>query len=176
MHHLKKAAIGAAAAALIVGYIASPYFTLHKLRSAIEAGDAEEVVSHVDFPALKENIKSTFTTQLMNNPHASPSAAVGAGLAMAFVGPAVDQMVSPANLERLLKDFKPKPETRRHAADIAQQPQPLELDTANGYQDLNTFSVKLQDKGNPDNHIIFIFKRSGLFTWKLSEVELPTAA
>ena len=56
--------IAIAAMVLVVGivavYLGSPYWTLYQIRSAATAGEGDRIATYVDFPAVRESIKSQF--------------------------------------------------------------------------------------------------------------------
>lgn len=104
-------AIGAAAVAAL--YAAYPYYTLHRLGAALEAGDRLALEQLVDWPSLREGVKSDLnalaTRALAEHagPGGDPDEALEAGIA-AILAPmvverAVEAYVTPAGIAELMR-------------------------------------------------------------------------
>lgn len=160
----------ALAAALPAGwYAASPHYTIAAMQQAAVSADASALEAHVDFPALRQSLKSALTTRLaaQTRADASPLAAFGASLALSFVDPFVESAVSPEMLRLALAgaaEFAPQPEIQALAL-IASPRIEIERDG------LNRFTASLE--GAPANAPQAIFHRHGL-GWKLTELRLPS--
>ena len=90
-----------AAVALIVAlgvtwYFVSPWYTLKQMREAAQSNDADALSAYVDFPALREDMKSEIMAQLMVKAQKDKSGmgALGTAMATAMVGPMIDGFVS----------------------------------------------------------------------------------
>lgn len=157
--------------ALVVGGSAYLYFTPHlalrELEGAARRGDTRALTQRVDFPALRESVKAQLRARIdqaaAQNPH--PLAALGSALAGAFSDPAVDAMVTPENLARML---------RGENMGGVQGPT-LQLDSS---------SVELRYAGRdrfeattapPPSGFTLILAREGWFDWKLVDVVLPAS-
>lgn len=167
-------------------YYASPYWTVRQLREAAEARDADRMSDFVDFPSLRESIKAELQASvvmpMLNDPKMkdNPFAGLGAMLAGAMLGPMIDSMISPAGLAAMLKQGPPsKPSevmSKPPAVDGA-APARGAVDEAvrSTYSGLNRFVVAYARPDEPiDRAPALIFRRDGLFSWKLSKVRLPT--
>jgi len=89
-------------------YIASPLWTLHELREAARAGDAKAFASYVDFPVLRENVKTQLRHQLADRIHSRGGiAALGAILVGGIVDDSIDRLVSPDALRIILEKMQP---------------------------------------------------------------------
>ena len=163
-----------AAVALILAlgvtwYFASPWYTLKQMREAAQSNDADALSAHVDFPALREDMKSEIMAQLMVEAQNDESGmgALGTAMASAMVGPMIDGFVSPAGLRaafianRNRKEAQPK----NKAAGAFDVSEDVEIER----RGFDEFAVG--SKSRPDGKMIF--KRHGL-GWKLSGVDLPT--
>ena len=172
---MKRALTAGAVGALLVlaaTSFASPWWTLHTLRDAAARHDGAAVAEKVDFPALRASVKEQMQASLKrdmgNGDGGSPFAAAGTGLAMALVNPLVDAVVSPDAVAAMIQHGKvsvgkahPEPE----AADPApQQDKPRH---ALHYRGWDRFAVTGDDGGS------FVFRRDGLWSWKLAGIELP---
>lgn len=70
-----KKLIGLAVAALLVGggaYAGSPYLAASNLKDAAISGDADQLESQVDFPAVRESLKSQISAALTQKMNSDP--------------------------------------------------------------------------------------------------------
>jgi len=177
----KTSAIAIAAAvatSLAFSSYASPYWTLHQMKAAIEVKDADRLSEHIDFPALRESFKGQMMT-MMNKRMASPEMAnnpfsgIGQMMAVALINPLIDAAVSPAGVLAMMESGKVRPATPgTPKADPAASGEPVtqeKLDYSVDYQGWNKVAISRpgQDAGR------FILKRTGLWSWQLSALELP---
>lgn len=166
---------------LVWAYFA-PQLTLRSMLKAAERGDAEALAKHVDFPALRQSLKSQFAIAAAERIGGDGSGGwrdFGAALATSAAAPAIDAMVSEQGLmlmftgRGLARDglaAVPADEaTGRNASggfDVKQ------WKTSAGYENLSTFEVTLQPQGDGVLPAKLIFKRHRLLWWKLSEIEI----
>lgn len=108
-----KASVAAAAVALAGYWYWSPLLTLHQMRAAAEARDADAFNDHVDYPRLRESLKGQFssmmTKQLASRPEpdndfAKAGAALGSVLGLAMVDRFVDALVRPEMVMRAMQE------------------------------------------------------------------------
>lgn len=167
------AAVAVAAALLALSSYASPYWTLHQMKTAIAEKDADGLSEHIDFPALRESFKGQMMT--MMNKHIesaemanNPIAAMGQMMGAALVNQVVDAAVSPAGVMAMMEAGKVKPGARpapQADADTAKETIDYSVDYR-GWSKV-AISTSQQDAGK------FILKRTGLWSWQLSALELP---
>lgn len=188
-------------AALGFGY-ASPYIALDHLKRAADARDAETVNQYVDFPALRDSLKQQVTGLLARRLDAqhngNPLAALGAMIGVALIGPLVDAYATPDGVAALLNGMPPRGEpgerppepsapapngpsaqtgttgttqTSAPQAASARPAPPQPPQTTAGYHGINEFVVTYQH-GVGDARYSAILRRDGLFSWKLSAVDL----
>ncbi|MGZ2744766.1 DUF2939 domain-containing protein [Burkholderia stagnalis] len=112
---LKPMLIAALAVAVVatVGYAyASPYVALGRLKSAIDARDAQAISAYVDFPALRISLKQQVTGELMRRIDAkrqdNPFAAIGALIGSALIGPLVDAYATPEGVAAVMSGLPPR--------------------------------------------------------------------
>ncbi|RQR50399.1 DUF2939 domain-containing protein [Burkholderia sp. Bp9125] len=112
---LKPILIAALAVAVVatVGYAyASPYVALGRLKSAIDARDAQAISAYVDFPALRISLKQQVTGELMRRIDArredNPLAAIGALIGSALIGPLVDAYATPEGVAAVMSGLPPR--------------------------------------------------------------------
>jgi len=172
MNRTRVLAAGAAGALLVVAAtsFASPWWTLQRLRSAVAAHDAGAVSAKVDFPAMRESVKSQMLASLNNLTAKSmgdnPAASMTSAMSMALINPLVDVIVSPTGVALMVEQGKIKID--RPAPPGAQaRTAPEQPRLAVGYRGWSRFDVTSRDGGS------FIFRRTGLWDWKLAGLELP---
>ncbi|CAB3759558.1 hypothetical protein B7G54_10065 [Burkholderia puraquae] len=227
---LKPLLIVVLAVAIItaIGYAyASPYVTLGRLKSAIDARDAQAISEYVDFPSLRISLKQQVTEELMRRIDAvkknNPFAVIGALIGSALIGPLVDAYATPEGVAALMSGLPPRgnPDERppewsnlppgsnapgntpgvpatnpapanaaapgsNAAATAASSPPPAatapaspvdaphaphQQQTGAGYRNIDEFVVTYQRNADGTRYAA-IFHRFGLFSWKLSAIDL----
>ncbi|EGD04605.1 hypothetical protein B1M_10638, partial [Burkholderia sp. TJI49] len=96
-----------------IGYAyASPYIALDRLKSAVDARDAQAVSEYVDFPSLRISLKQQVTEELMRRIDAvkkdNPFAVIGALIGSALIGPLVDAYATPEGVAALMSGLPPR--------------------------------------------------------------------
>ncbi|MBY4727389.1 MULTISPECIES: DUF2939 domain-containing protein [Burkholderia] len=185
---------GIAIAAGVASSYASPYITLYQMRSALADNDADSFSSYVDFPSVRESLRAQLITMMQakmaNSPemNGNPFADLGMVMAMGFVNQAIDTMVTPAGVMTMMAQGAAKParssvqasspepsETAQSGSDGGTAPQTTsskpKADYSAGYKNWSTVTATAR-KGT-DDEVTFILKRDGLWSWKLSAVNLP---
>ncbi|GJH00187.1 DUF2939 domain-containing protein [Paraburkholderia terrae] len=150
--------------------------------------------------SLKLQVTGLLTRRLDVQHNGNPLAAIGAMIGVALIGPLVDAYATPDGVAALLNGIPPRgepgerpppppaapadspapnsPQTPAPApapapshanANSNTPPQPPQ--TTAGYRGVNEFVVTYQH-GVGDTRYAAIFRRQGLFTWKLSAVDL----
>ena len=180
---------------------ASPFWTLRQLRAAAAAGDTAALEHYVDFPALRDSVKTELQSTVIAPMVAdsrlkdSPLAGLGSMMATAMLGPVVDSMVSPAGITQLLKGHAAL--SAQRPADVAGSAAPpvapaappaspqsppgaptqadgrTDMHPVSRYDDLNHFVVTYDVGGSTAKSAQLILHREGPFSWKLAGVKLP---
>jgi hypothetical protein len=173
MNRTRILSAGAVGALLVVAAtsFASPWWALHSLRAAVERHDAAGVSAQVDFPALRASVKSELLGSIgrdVDNADGNPFAAVGKAFARAVADPLVDAIVSPAGVAAMVEHgrvsiSKPSHEPRLPAGEPPRDKPHYALH----YRGWSHFAVTAEDGGS------FVFRRAGLWRWKLAGIELP---
>lgn len=175
-------------------FYSTPYIALYSIHRAIERNDAEAVSRFVDFPVLRENIREKVLAYMVEAVPQSEGVALGGlsqMLATTAANQMVDRMVSPAGVMMLmqgagsLKQIPPL-QQRQQSPQVPQQedgatattpPQPADpmavarspaRDVRVSYQGWSKVRV-----GVPLEPGGLIFRREGLWDWRLIAVELP---
>ena len=156
----------------------SPYLSIHQMREAARSGDAATFNAHVDYPKLRENIKTQFTSMLGDSAAASadgaknPVAAFGSMLGAVMVDRMIDGMLRPEFVMKAMKDGKwGKPSSEK----AGEQDENKEPNWTSERQGLNKFIVHLHgnDAAASSSKTAFVFERVGFAHWSLTEIALP---
>lgn len=177
-----KIAIGVAliVVAAGVGSYASPYLTMHEMRSAIVDNDADAFSSYVDYPALRENLRAQMMVALQQKAADDPEiqgnggAALGMAMAAGVVNEVIDVFITPSSVMKMVSKGQP-----RSAARTTQPADSTSADSSSSHQ--KDYSVRYRNwstvvataNENGPEPIAFIFKRDGLWSWKLTGIKLP---
>ncbi|WP_397535829.1 DUF2939 domain-containing protein [Roseateles sp.] len=151
----------------------SPYLTLQQLRAAAEARDAQAFSRHVDFDALRGQLKQGVQRKLAGQERGTdgqptPASAFGAALAGALLGPMVDALITPESLARLMQGQSPL----RAAGPLGgEAPGSSVLQTQMGYESPNRFVFAIARHG--ELPVELVLHREQLLFWKLAELRLP---
>jgi hypothetical protein len=100
----------------------------------------------------------------------NPFSGFGQAMAVAFVGPMIDSLITPAGVIAMMQNgsTKPTPVGRDVSAAPQAAAEPLS-DYKVSYKGWS--KVVARPPGQESGH--FIFRRHGLWSWKLSAVEMP---
>lgn len=180
MNRTRILAAGAGGTLLVVAAtsFASPWWTLNRLRAAVERHDAEGVSAQVDFPALRDSVKSQLLGSIARDTGTNAFAAIGQAFARAVADPLVDAIVSPAGVAAMVEHGKvsignPTRDAATPAAEPPRDKPPQHKPPqhkphyALHYRGWRHFAVTAEDGGS------FVFRRDGLWSWKLAGIELP---
>lgn len=166
-------AIVAAAVLLGLSSYASPYWTLHRMKTAAVEKDADRFFSYIDFPALRESVKSQLLVAMdarMARPDVAdnPFAGIGRMMGAALINPIVDAAVSPAGVIAMFESGKAQP-LRGPSSPTPSSTQEDSVNYAVAYQDWSTVAIAKpgEDAGR------FILKRRGFWSWQLASLEAP---
>ncbi|MDM0046827.1 DUF2939 domain-containing protein [Variovorax dokdonensis] len=178
-----------AAAALYFG----PYWTVYRMRAAIEHGDAQAVSSYVDFPAFRESLKAQIL--LVHNQavgssaaQSNPFAALGKDVDSA-ADSMVDALLTPTGVMAMIQEgrvkapappFIPPPPLAASSMDTSSQPSKAQTQPVTPpwkqsprykveYADFSTARLRPVD-GSPG---AFVLRRRKLVQWQLAEIEIP---
>lgn len=177
-----KGAVVLAVLAFLVAYLASPILTVNAIVAAAKAGDEAALERMVDFPAFRDSLKDELTARLMAEAQADPdvrdSALGGLGMMLApmLVGGAVDALVNAPTIAAMVRTAEtPDPIDAATATKPEPESEDRDIRQSYAYRDLNTFVLGLTDPDRPDEKLKLLFKRQGLFGWKLAGIDLPDA-
>lgn len=153
-------------------YFGSPYYAAKRFKDAAMSADADRLDESVDFPAVRENLKSQLSAAMMRtlqndtSMKNNPFAALGMMMAPAIIDKAVDAYITPEGISALVKGKKPgEPRSTEVSRDIKFTYEWVSLDR---------FRVRTQNENTRQEGPAVLFERRGLFTWKLIRFVLPS--
>lgn len=155
---------------LVAAYVGSPYLAVRNFKIAALSADVDKLDATVDFPAVRESLKSQLSAAMMREMTESPEmkdnpfAGLGAMMMPAIIDKAVDAFVTPDGLSALARGSRPQ-----------ESPKPANIDVDYDYEYINMdrFRVKVSNKDASQGSAGLVFERRGLFTWKLIRIEIP---
>lgn len=167
-------------AAFCVWVYYAPHLTVRAMQRAVERGDAAGFARHVDFPAVREDLKVQFATAASARFGGDGSGGwrdFGAALASSAAAPAIDAAVSEQGLmllfagRGLVRELMPS--TGAAATDASASPTPRARRAEGGYVDGSTFVVRVDIGGDPALPATLTLRRHRGLWWKLSGIALP---
>jgi hypothetical protein len=169
-------------------YYLSPYWALKGLQNALEEGNAAQLAAHIDFKAVRNNLKPQIKARLDvelikdlpadNAPQAEgelPPALqrelvqAGAAMAMPMINAMLDALLTPQGLAKFIENNQdvqtgaPLKTTPPKTTMELMQEAIIEREGFSG------FTVRT---GKTDKALALIFLRDGL-GWKLTDIKLP---
>ncbi|MDV6332345.1 DUF2939 domain-containing protein [Asticcacaulis sp. 201] len=194
---IAAALAGIAVVAIGGAYFASPYFAAKALADAAKAGNKDQLEALVDFPAVRDGLKSQLTAMLtakmQNNPElkGNPFAGLGQMMVPTLTERAVDAMVTPEGIAAMAT-AKPaatpvqpdasqpdasQPDASKTELTPAPTPSKADDNTVHSYSyvTLDRFRASAAPKSKPAQHIDFVFERRNLFSWKLVKIDMSQA-
>ena len=171
---MKKWIVAALAALLVAAstwYMVSPSWAMRGLKEAALSGDKYELRERVDFPAVRESLKSQFraimAAEMAKQKDDNPFAAIGMALASAVVDPMIDSLVSPEGIKAMVENGRMKGPNDA-AADPGKQ-----VDWSIEHKGLDRFIARPQTDNSKAPSLVF--KRDGL-GWELVDIDVPANA
>ena len=185
----RKYAIAGVVIAVVVAaavFYSTPYIALYSIHRAVERNDAEAVSGFVDFPVLRENIREKVMDHMAGatGQQSGTGALGGIGqiLATAAANQMVDALVSPEGVMMLMEgagSLKQMPQLQQ----LPQRPQGDGVKSVDAEQLRNRArDVRVTYQGwskvrvgVPREPGALVFRRDGLWGWRLIAAELPEA-
>jgi hypothetical protein len=151
------------AIAAVVWHLTGPLWTLDQMRRAAEARDAAALASFVDFPALRDSLRSEVAAAMLAEAAAEDSefGPLGAALGMAVLDPMIDGLVSPAGIALMFAGDDAPAAT----APVRLDPEDVTIER----EGFSSFRVTAAD--DPAAGAL-VFRRHG-HRWRLAAVDLP---
>lgn len=167
--------IGGLLALSVVGYlVASPFITVHQIRTGIVDQDAEILGRNIDFPTLRQNFKEQFNVQMVKKVTTSlkdnPFNALAIGLASTMTEGVIDALVTPAGLAQLMEGRKLTENPPISQEDRATRQAKILQNARYTYDAHDRFSVWAPNHRGEELRLILA--REGL-SWKLVNIIIP---
>lgn len=185
----RKILIGSTVAVALFAILLAvmPYITVWRMTGALEARDSEKLAAFVDFPAVRENLKSSLAAGMVEQASKSgkaPDAGIGLAMAAMVIGPLVDAMITPEGMTKIFAGLPPSTGKKSAAAKTSSVSpaqdapgQDSKVDRSMAYESMDHFVVTIHgDKSRRDREgteIGLVFRRAGIFSWKLTALRLP---
>jgi len=173
-----------ACAGVAGAWLASPYLAIHEIRSGARERDPDRIIRHIDFPALREDLKAQLigimTRKMQSDPGmaANPFSGLAAVIVVPMVNSMIDAYITPSGIKGMIYATAPSqaPSRSNNPLESTLQRLPSELnDTLSSaslnYNGFNRFVVT--SKTDAGKNVRFKFNRSGFADWKLVSIELP---
>ena len=173
--HPLIALLAALALALAAYWYFSPYWVLRSMHTAIEQKNAEAFNRYVDYPKLRDSIKSEVAGRFAAHTAEAPEGARGLGvlgsaLAMMLINPAIDLMVRPefvmSSMARGEADIMPGEVREALGQPDASAPKPRWESDRQGLNMLVVSSVDPVVGGK--KKLGLVLERTGFADWKLT--------
>lgn len=167
-------------AAFCVWVYFAPHLTVRAIQRAVERGDAAALARHVDFAAVREDLKAQFATAASARLGGDGSGGwrdFGAALASSAAAPAIDAAVSEQGLmllfagRGLARELLPASAASPAVDENAIGTGLRRIDA--GYADASTFVVRVDIGGDPALPATLTLRRHRGLWWKLSGIALP---
>jgi uncharacterized protein YecT (DUF1311 family) len=163
---------------IVASVFGSPYWAVSQIKSAAKHNDAKALAEYIDFPSVKDSLKSQINGMLVKEVTKKGQSggleALGAAMATAFVGPMIDAFVTPETLTLMMQGKSVK---------LGETPAQQQTDTTSaeddstavemGYESYSHFNIQVSDKAEPDKKVSFTLKREGLWSWKVATLTIP---
>lgn len=192
-----KAAVVAVMAALAGLWFAAPYWTLHQMREAAKAGDADRFNAYVDYPRLRENITTQLSGPAVDTADTTADSGrepkrslggIGRMLGRALATGAVQALVRPEVVMRALQygELMPKkrdddpaasdgsssPSSGQGGADDSHRHNDVEWWTERSGLDQVIFYARRSDQP-ASRKLGLVLERRGLVSWQLTDIRIP---
>ena len=165
-------AIAVTAASVVLGLVAvvavaSPYIKVWSLKRAFDNGDGTTVAQSIDFPAVRESLKSDMAAEAASkaagasNEAEAFGSALGGSLAVSLAGSFLDNMFTESTVETFIANS----EKRRTASADASNSSTANSTVETNYRSWGRFEVNV--KSGNDFHSLVVLARDGLFGWKI---------
>lgn len=175
--------IGVGIALIVASVFGSPYWAVSQIKSAAKHNDAKALAEYIDFPSVKDSLKSQINGMLVKEVTKKGQSggleALGAAMATAFVGPMIDAFVTPETLTLMMqgKSVKLGETPAQQQTDTSSEYSSTEEESTTnvemGYESYSRFNIQVSDKAEPNKKVSFTLKREGLWSWKVATLTMP---
>ncbi len=163
---------------MALAYVGSPFWAARQFKQAALSGNVDRLEASVDFPSVRESLKSqltiAMTEKMQSDPEmrSNPFAGLGIMILPAMVGKMVDAYVTPDGMSAMMRSGKVR--TAKTAEPVKAN---IDYDYDYSYRTLDRFAVTAKaSDAKADAAPRFVFERRGILSWKLIRIEIPAAA
>lgn len=166
----------------LAGWLAAgPYLAINGIRSALERQDMSALSRHVDFPALRVNMKAHVADALLRQADGMLPDGVLGDIGMRVAGglsdAAVDAALTPIGIAALLQGhgIVMRAQGRTVDGDTYGKPVPYDpfKDVQHRFESHERFTATVKDRGG--DPVVFVFHRQGL-RWRLADIRFGASA
>jgi hypothetical protein len=170
------------AATVVIGTLAyglSPFLAFSRLKDAAKSGNRDRLEDLVDFPTVRENLKSELAAGLMKSITASPEArgnpfaGVGALLIPTITDRMVDSIITPDGIALVLSRGKVSRPSEEPSAKSPATKDSSNIEAVLSYRTLNRFHADLRRRDQPETTLALTLERRGWFGWRLIRIDIP---
>ena len=158
---------------LLAIFSLGPFLTLYSIKQSVGEKDSIKLSNNINFPTLRLNIKDQLTNELSKKVKLESGIfnILAEGFASKLVDEAVDVLLTPENLLRLINGEEPSSILRGEKVSFNENNSYEILESINyKFESHKKFSVFVQGKNK--KVIQLILRRSG-FQWQLSNITIP---
>lgn len=152
-------------------YFGSPAWTIKQMRDAAVAGDSEALAAHVDFPSVRDGLKSQVKAEMMAKvaeaKEQNPFAALGAMIAMNMIDPLIDGIITPDGLKHMMTRGKFSNPDKTPSADKG--PATEWAITRTNFDQFRAAPISQTGDKVP----ALVFQRDGI-SWRLTKIDIPS--
>lgn len=161
--------------------VAGPYMAVNGIRNALVEQRAGKLERHVDFPALRVNLRAQLNDHMVRRIGMENQSGLFGSMAMTLTGGMVDRgvdtLVTPLGINTLLRGRSVWLKVNGQTTDgdrygPAPAFQPLQ-DARHRYESASRFTSTVTAEGGDTT--VFVFTRTGL-RWHLTDILLPLGA
>ncbi|CAH0275099.1 hypothetical protein SRABI118_03603 [Massilia sp. Bi118] len=152
----------------------SPYLAMRELRDAAVAADARRFNERVDFPKVRESLKSQFSAR-MHQDSTDAGTNFGSMLAGVLVDKLIDTAVRPETIMFAMREGKFKierdggPEGRQ---DTGESHKTVWRTERRGFNTI-LFHGEREGESDKKDTMALVMQRQGFADWKLTDIRLP---
>ncbi|OYZ12556.1 MAG: hypothetical protein B7Y36_03390 [Novosphingobium sp. 28-62-57] len=152
-----------------IAYFGSPYLAARNLQEAAKSVDADALESSVDFPAVRDSLKSQLNAVMVkkmsedSSMKSNPFVGLGLMMAPAIIDRMVDSFVTPDGIAAIARGQKPN-EGKSDASS--------RITYFYSWVNIDRFRVWMRNTEEAKDGPSLLFERRGLFSWKLIRIEI----
>jgi Protein of unknown function (DUF2939) len=157
------------------GLYASPYLTLYQVYQAAERKDVKKISKHVDFPSLRDSVKSNLQTIIAKETSQTQNpllSLLGSTIGEAVLDPVLETVVTPTGVAALLEGQQLQLGQMGKKSSFEQGAGAPDVKAE--YESFDQFAVSVKPKGESVEPVTILLSRNG-FSWKISGVRLPSS-